>query len=144
MGMAVSNETNTAEYTSTALFLHTSMTLLKLVATCKTHEGCVSATSIHACVHLIQPSPDSCCRPNPCSTCSRMGRCSVSQEGGLGWSLCTCKYRTHARSTKPGFPDPDVFAMPFCATGRGADVHTATHLKKGFFKSRRLLDFDPV
>lgn len=43
------------------------------------------------CVHLIHPSPDSCCRPPPCSTCSPMGRCSVSQEEGWGWCLCTCK-----------------------------------------------------
>lgn len=48
----------------------------------------------YVCFHLIQPSPDSYCRQNLCSTCSQMGRCSVSQEGGLEWCLCTCKYIT--------------------------------------------------
>ncbi len=63
------------------------------------------------CVHLIQPSPDSCCRPNPCSTCSQMGRCSVSQEGGLGWSLCTCKrIQTH------------LTLFPCCAQSFNADI----------------------
>lgn len=66
----------------------------------------------------------------------------MSQEGGLGWSLCTCKYITHGRSANRG-SRPDV-GDAVCSMGRGADVKVATHLKKGFFKSRRLLDFDPV
>lgn len=49
--------------------------------------------SVFMCLHLIQPSPDSCCKLPPCSTYSQMGRCSVSQEGGWGWCLCTCKYK---------------------------------------------------
>lgn len=60
-------------------------------------HGCfnaISATDDYGCVHLIQPSPDSYCRQNLCSTCSQMGRCSVSQEGDLEWCLCTCKYIT--------------------------------------------------
>lgn len=52
---------------------------------------------MYACVHLIRPSPDSCCRQLPYSTCSQMGRYSVSQEEGWGRCLCTCRYtQTHA------------------------------------------------
>lgn len=73
---------------------YTSMILLRLGVTWKPMED-EFQLPVFMCVHLIQTSPDSCCRTNPCSTCSRMERCSVSQEGGLGWSLCTCKCTTH-------------------------------------------------
>lgn len=52
----------------------------------------------HVCGHLTQPSPDSCCRLTLCSTCSQMGKCSVSRGEGWGWCPCTCNSKcTNAR-----------------------------------------------
>lgn len=127
---------------------HISMTLqtevVRLGAPCE-HMEDMFHLPVFMCVHLIQPSPDSCCRPPPCSTCSRMGRCSVSQEGDLGWSLCTCKYMhtLDIREDRRRFPTSTSLMVP-STSGHVTGLKRPTHLKKGFFKSRRLLDFDPV
>lgn len=93
----------------------------------------VTQTWPAVCPPTHRPRPSRCSgyRCCPCSTCSPTATCSGSRVGARASSLCIC-----------GRDGPWV--GPAAPEGRPPEQARPAYLKKGFFRSRRLLDLEPV